>query len=209
MRNKVLSVAAVAAIALMSSNADAAANLTSVSITGLASPYVWNTANNGNFTVFLQQPIGKILNPNSEAISDPTTAGLNSFTINGEGSPPNTLAEAASVYFITLNFADGASIARNYFSTTDILGTGTTDTVNGTVYELTGFSWNRTTADNVSATVAASGGDKSDYAGQFSFTATDGAVPEPTTWSMMLAGFGMVGAGLRSRRKVSTTVTYA
>lgn len=35
-----------------------------------------------------------------------------------------------------------------------------------------------------------------------------GPVPEPATWGMMLLGFGMVGAGLRSRRR-STTVTFA
>jgi hypothetical protein len=33
------------------------------------------------------------------------------------------------------------------------------------------------------------------------------AVPEPTTWAMMLAGFGMVGFGLRSRRRGLATVT--
>ena len=37
------------------------------------------------------------------------------------------------------------------------------------------------------------------------------AVPEPATWAMMLAGFGMVGFGLRSRRngKVTTKVAFA
>lgn len=35
------------------------------------------------------------------------------------------------------------------------------------------------------------------------------AVPEPATWAMMLMGFGMVGAGVRSRRKQSVRVTYA
>lgn len=34
-----------------------------------------------------------------------------------------------------------------------------------------------------------------------------GAVPEPATWGLMLLGFGMIGVGLRSRRR--TTVTYA
>jgi len=34
-------------------------------------------------------------------------------------------------------------------------------------------------------------------------------VPEPATWAMMLAGFGMVGFGLRSRRKQAVRVTYA
>jgi len=35
------------------------------------------------------------------------------------------------------------------------------------------------------------------------------AVPEPTTWAMMIAGFGMIGFGLRSRRKQAVRVTYA
>ena len=36
-----------------------------------------------------------------------------------------------------------------------------------------------------------------------------GAVPEPATWAMMLMGFGMVGFGLRNRRKPTVRVTYA
>ncbi|QQV78393.1 PEP-CTERM sorting domain-containing protein [Sphingomonas aliaeris] len=35
------------------------------------------------------------------------------------------------------------------------------------------------------------------------------AVPEPATWGMMLAGFGMVGFGMRRRAKPSVRVTYA
>ena len=35
------------------------------------------------------------------------------------------------------------------------------------------------------------------------------AVPEPATWAMMLMGFGIVGAGLRGRRKPSVRVAYA
>ena len=35
------------------------------------------------------------------------------------------------------------------------------------------------------------------------------AVPEPATWAMMIAGFGMIGFGLRSRRKQAVRVTYA
>jgi len=33
------------------------------------------------------------------------------------------------------------------------------------------------------------------------------AIPEPATWGMMLLGFGVVGAGMRARRR--STVTYA
>jgi hypothetical protein len=36
------------------------------------------------------------------------------------------------------------------------------------------------------------------YNGVLSF---DSAVPEPAAWTMMIAGFGLVGAALRSRRK--------
>ena len=35
------------------------------------------------------------------------------------------------------------------------------------------------------------------------------AVPEPATWAMMLMGFGMVGAGVRSRGKSIVRLTYA
>ena len=45
--------------------------------------------------------------------------------------------------------------------------------------------------------------------GEFLFGIASTAVPEPATWTMMLAGFGVVGFGLRSRRKASVCVTYA
>lgn len=35
------------------------------------------------------------------------------------------------------------------------------------------------------------------------------AVPEPATWTMMLAGFGAIGFGLRRRAKHTARVTYA
>lgn len=35
------------------------------------------------------------------------------------------------------------------------------------------------------------------------------AVPEPATWAMMLAGFGMIGFALRRRGNVKTTVRFA
>ena len=36
-----------------------------------------------------------------------------------------------------------------------------------------------------------------------SFYLVGGSVPEPTTWALMLLGFGGVGAALRSRRRVA------
>lgn len=40
----------------------------------------------------------------------------------------------------------------------------------------------------------------------FRLTATVAAVPEPTTWAMMLLGFGMVAGAARYRRRSVTTV---
>jgi len=36
-----------------------------------------------------------------------------------------------------------------------------------------------------------------------------GSVPEPSTWAMMLLGFGLVGLAMRKRSNVRTTVSYA
>jgi hypothetical protein len=43
-----------------------------------------------------------------------------------------------------------------------------------------------------------------DLAGQWTFTDNINAVPEPSTWAMMLAGFGMLGWTVRRRRQVAT-----
>lgn len=44
--------------------------------------------------------------------------------------------------------------------------------------------------------------------GVFAVTDVTAAVPEPTTWAMMLVGFGMIGATARYRRR-ATRVVYA
>ena len=43
----------------------------------------------------------------------------------------------------------------------------------------------------------------------FSFDASDGAVPEPSTWAMMLLGFGAVGYGMRRRKVAAGLVRLA
>ena len=44
----------------------------------------------------------------------------------------------------------------------------------------------------------------------FSFTTSvAGAVPEPTTWAMMIMGMGAVGGVMRRRKKVTTRVRFA
>lgn len=51
-------------------------------------------------------------------------------------------------------------------------------------------------------------GNYADNGGAFQIQLSQ-AVPEPTTWAMMLMGFGMIGFGLRSSQRKSTKVTYA
>ena len=41
------------------------------------------------------------------------------------------------------------------------------------------------------------------------FGQTSGAIPEPGTWAMMLAGFGVIGISLRFRRKSSSARAWA
>ena len=35
------------------------------------------------------------------------------------------------------------------------------------------------------------------------------AVPEPSTWAMLLVGFGAIGGAMRARRKPKSTPSYA
>jgi hypothetical protein len=42
---------------------------------------------------------------------------------------------------------------------------------------------------------------------QIYFAAAGGAVPEPSTWAMLIGGFAMVGAAMRRRAK--SVLTFA
>ena len=53
------------------------------------------------------------------------------------------------------------------------------------------------------------GSNRTIWGNAFAFTGfVGGAVPEPATWGMMILGFGMIGAGMRYRRK-ATKVGFA
>lgn len=193
-------------LAVSTAPANAATLLTSATVSGVTSTgslsgAVWNTAVDGFWTVFLQQPLGTNLNPNDNFAGSTVTTGQNNYTIAGEGFMPGTTANSDPSYMLTLMFSDGASILGNYVGS--MFTGGTSSTVGGTTYTLTGFGWDRSPADNVSRFSVGSGGDLADYTGQFSFRAVP-AIPEPATWAMMLVGFGILGAFMR--RKDRTTV---
>lgn len=44
---------------------------------------------------------------------------------------------------------------------------------------------------------------------QIGIESVDGAVPEPSTWAMMIAGFGLMGAALRRKQRTQGTIRFA
>lgn len=195
-----LGAAAVACLATQTNAAD----LVSAEVSG-PSGTIWNTAADSFYTLFLVRPFGNIINPEDNFTSAPTNFGSNDYALAGDGFPVGTSANSDLIYTLTLIFADGATITGQYFDST--FSAGTSATVGNITYTMTGFGWDRSPANNVSAFRAVSGGDPADYTGQFAFSQVAAAVPEPATWGMMLLGFGMIGAASRQRRR-AVRVSY-
>lgn len=191
---------AAAAACALSPAAHAATMLTSASLTG-PSGTVWNTTVDSFYTLFLMRPVGNVLNPNDNFAGSMTTEGRNNFVILGEGFRPGEAVNSDPSYLLTLTFADGATISGSYVGSNFVSGPNSTATVGGSTYTLTGFGWDRSQADNVSAFSAVSGGDPADYTGQFSYSAVTAAIPEPATWAMFVLGFGALGGTMRARSK--------
>ena len=105
---------------------------------------------------------------------------------------------------ITTSWTTGAQDLTNIdFTAVDLNGaaftltpTGRTET--GTLYDLL-----LTVGGTNTLTVSGFSGGGASYGGQLSFA----AVPEPSTWLMMILGVGIVGAGLRRRRQ-AVQVSY-
>ena len=183
-----------------------AATLISATVTG-PSGTIWNTAKDNFFTLFLASPANNYLNPNDNFSGYTPREGANNFVILGEGFRPGETQNSDLLYNLTLSFADGATITGQYVFDTATPGgefrNGTTATAGNTTYRLTGFGWDRSRADNVSAFSLTSGGDPNDYTGQFSFSSVTAAVPEPATWGMLVLGFGVMGGAMRTRSRQS------
>lgn len=154
----------------------------------------------GFWTLFLMQPgLGNFLNPNDQALNASVTEGSNRFLLAGDGWMLGTTFDSDVDYRLNLTFSDGAVLSGLYTPTTNTFLGGTPTTVGGTTYSLTEFSFRRYLGDAVSPYVATPGNDGNDYSGNFTFSATTAPVPEPTTWALMLVGFGAVGYSIRSR----------
>ena len=178
-----------------------AASLISAAVTGPTGT-VWDTTQNDFYTLFLQAPgLGDYINGADPTINEAVTAGANRFLLAGEGFLPGTNGDSDPIYTLTLNFDDGATLTGTYAPTTNTFLGGSPVTVGNTTYELVEFSYRRFLGDAVTAYTPVPGGDGNDYVGNIRFdTVIAGVVPEPTSWAMLIGGFGVVGGAARSRR---------
>lgn len=189
------------AIALGATGANAL-TLTNAAVTGPTST-IWTTAQTGNYTLFLQTPnLGDFLNPNDESISlGIANNAITRALLAGEGYLPGTTIDSDPFYNLTLSFDTGQTLTGSYTPATNTFVGGSSIMSGGQSYSLIEFSYRRFLGDSVQANVATFGGDGNDYNGNFRIQAA--AVPEPTTWALMLGGFGLVGASMRRRSRAA------
>lgn len=203
---KKMALAATAGMALAATPAQAA-TLVGVTVQGTVlgggttTGTVWDTVSNGFYAVFVARPLNNILNPTDVFPGAAVTTGVNNFAIFGEGWVPGQNVNSDIEYRITLNFSNGAVLTGNYSfgpgNEGGVFTGGTSQTIGGLNLALTGFAWDRGSADIVTANAVGEGGDPNDYTGLFRFTST--AVPEPTTWALFILGFGAIGGAMRRR----------
>jgi hypothetical protein len=154
-----------------------------------------------------------------------TTPGVGSFqaapgpngTFNGAinriGLGEGTFSDTFTFTLPAAGFGSGSVISSNVggvtgltFSSVTFNGTSLTINSNGNL-TFAGVNNVQIFANQLNTLVVSgtSAGGAS-YGGNLTFV--PGAVPETATWMMMLAGFGMMGAGLRYRRR-SANVKFA
>ena len=192
------------ATALMASGANAAVTLTNVTVNGLKtdgtpSGTVWDTTNNSYYAVFVSPSGGAALNPNDQPINAPIVFGEDIFNLAGEHWA------LENVYKLTATLSNGVVLTEIFNRSNDTVFASSSAVAGGYRYSLDGFYWRNSFLDSVKGFQYAPTGDKikADFGGQFAVI--QAAIPEPATWAMMLAGFGLMGVGLRGRRSRSET----
>ncbi|WP_242186542.1 PEPxxWA-CTERM sorting domain-containing protein [Sphingomonas sp. CARO-RG-8B-R24-01] len=123
-------------------------------------------------------------------------------TINAFG----TVASGAG----TLTAGSGNS-PSGFFTYDDTLLPGQNPllTAGGLLFEIAGAEINIYSAPGGTDPYVLYSNSGANATGNFALSEISAAVPETATWAMMLMGFGMVGAGLRSHKRSTVRVTYA
>lgn len=79
----------------------------------------------------------------------------------------------------------------------------------GSTYQLLGANYNGTTWGTGALELYYWDTNSFDNFGEITFEINAGLVPEPSTWSLAILGFGVIGGALRARRKQRTALTFA
>lgn len=125
--------------------------------------------------------------------------------------PPATLTPRFATLSISFaNGANGVSLSHNNFSRVGLTTFNAYDANNGLLQTFTindGNGWARRAFNAVDIFRLDLVIANNQYFGIDNLTFTpnaEAAVPEPATWSLLLVGFGMIGMGVRSRRRTAT-----
>ena len=117
------------------------------------------------------------------------------------GDPSFLMTFTSAISSISLDFAGVTTPSDVVLYAYDgdlLLGTA----VSGVVTGQFNLSFNAASITKV----AIAPGSFNDWVGVDNISFDSGAVPEPATWAMMLAGFGAIGCALRSRRSLRVRV---
>ena len=195
-----------AASAIVAVSAMPATAATTVTFEGLADRVLVNNYYNG----------GTASNGTSGTNLGVAFANFESFA--GGGNPASTIAynsvaTASSNFaagFTTLNFLYGFFSSGTVSVFSGLNGTGTllgTKTYSSNIASTSDvFSSGSVAFAGTAQSFILAGTTNNNALDNITFNA--GAVPETATWGMMIAGFGMMGAAMRTRRR-STTITFA
>jgi hypothetical protein len=120
------------------------------------------------------------------------------FTIPQTGVGSGSITTSVSVLGSTLD-TDFTSVFFNGSAVNlESLGGGLVETAWDTDVPITAGVLNQLVINGVSR-------GNGSYGGQITFSPVEGAIPEPSTWAMMLFGFGAVGFAMRRRKDTLVT----
>ena len=135
------------------------------------------------------------------------------------GSGPFTADFSSDLSFISVDMGDFAPSDSDTFTLSIFSGLGGTGTLLGSssfAYGSAGFptTGTLTAASLVPFRSAIFNGGSNEFPNSVYYDnivarPTVAGVPEPSTWAMLLLGFGLIGGAMRRRRAAKTTVTFA
>lgn len=149
-----------------------------------------------NFT----ESAGEQPNRSQQVLFDPSGSGLKdatSFTLTETGTLDKVLPLSAGFGNFFETFTPNSFFLNDWTATENAAGTSITYTAPVGEALLAGERFSTVTTFSNANTLPSG----------FAFTITWGgaAVPEPSTWALMISGVGLIGGSLRSRRRAGAT----